>query len=374
MSSRTGRNDPCWCGSGRKYKHCHLHRADQAPRPLFEVADELRRANKAYCLHPQAGPGVCRGGIVRAHTVQRSGGLSRIARDGHVYRFASDLLALDKNNGTFPVTPVGVKQATTFTGFCALHDAATFRPLETQPFVASPEQVFLLGYRAVCRELYTKRWEAAVVPSHREADRGLAPLLQRAHQAHVDRLAFSMNAGLTDVEHTKAAYDDALLRGDFSRVSAYVLHFDRTPDVLCSGGCLLEADFAGNPLQREALSDPAARPAETSLSILPTDTGGAAVFCWLGHTEAGAAFTRSLDALADDGVGHAVVRFVFEFLENKVMAPSWWDGLPEAARQALTQRMMTALNPFVEREPTCLLDDGVRAVNWRVTARSVRML
>jgi hypothetical protein len=23
-----GRNDPCWCGSGRKYKNCHM-RADQ---------------------------------------------------------------------------------------------------------------------------------------------------------------------------------------------------------------------------------------------------------------------------------------------------------------------------------------------------------
>lgn len=20
-----GRNEACWCGSGRKYKHCHLH-------------------------------------------------------------------------------------------------------------------------------------------------------------------------------------------------------------------------------------------------------------------------------------------------------------------------------------------------------------
>ncbi|NTU82987.1 MAG: hypothetical protein HGA45_27075 [Chloroflexales bacterium] len=27
--ARPGRNDPCWCGSGRKYKHCHL-RADAA--------------------------------------------------------------------------------------------------------------------------------------------------------------------------------------------------------------------------------------------------------------------------------------------------------------------------------------------------------
>jgi preprotein translocase subunit SecA len=28
-----GRNDPCWCGSGKKYKHCHM-RQDQAARPV----------------------------------------------------------------------------------------------------------------------------------------------------------------------------------------------------------------------------------------------------------------------------------------------------------------------------------------------------
>jgi preprotein translocase subunit SecA len=28
---KVGRNDPCWCGSGKKYKHCHL-RSDQAGR------------------------------------------------------------------------------------------------------------------------------------------------------------------------------------------------------------------------------------------------------------------------------------------------------------------------------------------------------
>ncbi|MBX0328567.1 SEC-C domain-containing protein [Oscillochloris sp. ZM17-4] len=26
---KPGRNEPCWCGSGRKYKHCHLS-ADNA--------------------------------------------------------------------------------------------------------------------------------------------------------------------------------------------------------------------------------------------------------------------------------------------------------------------------------------------------------
>ena len=35
-SPTRGRNEPCWCGSGRKFKQCHLHRVE--PRPLEERA------------------------------------------------------------------------------------------------------------------------------------------------------------------------------------------------------------------------------------------------------------------------------------------------------------------------------------------------
>ncbi|MDE0462525.1 MAG: SEC-C domain-containing protein [Caldilineaceae bacterium] len=38
-NNRPKRNDPCWCGSGRKYKVCHM-RADakQGGAPVREVA------------------------------------------------------------------------------------------------------------------------------------------------------------------------------------------------------------------------------------------------------------------------------------------------------------------------------------------------
>lgn len=29
---RLGRNDPCWCGSGKKYKKCHLAADEKAGR------------------------------------------------------------------------------------------------------------------------------------------------------------------------------------------------------------------------------------------------------------------------------------------------------------------------------------------------------
>jgi hypothetical protein len=32
-TAKLGRNDPCWCGSGRKYKHCHLDHYELPPLP-----------------------------------------------------------------------------------------------------------------------------------------------------------------------------------------------------------------------------------------------------------------------------------------------------------------------------------------------------
>jgi hypothetical protein len=43
-----GRNDPCWCGSGRKYKQCHRDRAGQAP--LAERVDWLHHKARTYVL------------------------------------------------------------------------------------------------------------------------------------------------------------------------------------------------------------------------------------------------------------------------------------------------------------------------------------
>jgi preprotein translocase subunit SecA len=36
--SELGRNDPCWCGSGKKYKHCHMRKDEQARRARAAAA------------------------------------------------------------------------------------------------------------------------------------------------------------------------------------------------------------------------------------------------------------------------------------------------------------------------------------------------
>jgi hypothetical protein len=37
-----GRNDPCWCGSGKKYKQCHLALDEAKKRRAMEAACKVR--------------------------------------------------------------------------------------------------------------------------------------------------------------------------------------------------------------------------------------------------------------------------------------------------------------------------------------------
>jgi SEC-C motif len=42
---KLGRNEPCWCGSGKKYKKCHLDRENQPPVHPWEVDAFIRARN-----------------------------------------------------------------------------------------------------------------------------------------------------------------------------------------------------------------------------------------------------------------------------------------------------------------------------------------
>jgi hypothetical protein len=63
---------------------------------------------------------------------------------------------------------VGVKSASTFNGCCGLHDSTMFKPVETGQPGLSSENVFLLAFRALAYELFTK--QAALLSTSAEGN------------------------------------------------------------------------------------------------------------------------------------------------------------------------------------------------------------
>jgi hypothetical protein len=77
--SGLGRNHPCWCGSGRKYKVCHLHREQL---PLAERAAWLYQKAGADLLDGPSGPLLMEAAEARARYWDSPDALVRAIEDG----------------------------------------------------------------------------------------------------------------------------------------------------------------------------------------------------------------------------------------------------------------------------------------------------
>ncbi|MFH0772273.1 MAG: SEC-C metal-binding domain-containing protein [Candidatus Omnitrophota bacterium] len=154
---KLGRNEPCWCSSGKKFKKCHYGKEHDAPPTPEELKRLLKETfDKSYCLYSEAESGKCIGKIVKAHTIQRNGGLSKIAQNNHVYRIIPDSFRKPGMPRCI-LDSIGIKKASVFTGFCEYHDTQIFKPIEQFLFTGQQEQIFLLAYRPLCKEIFLKR-------------------------------------------------------------------------------------------------------------------------------------------------------------------------------------------------------------------------
>ncbi len=351
-SVKIGRDDPCWCGSKKEFKLCHCDRHTMIALKEYEIDQELAKIHtRQCCLHPSA-PDGCSPNIINGHTLQNHGQLNQIAIDGHVYGVYRRYMDYVKKKPPFQL--IGLDKASTFRFFCSEHDNATFRPIETQPIEFTPEQCFLLGYRALCRDVYLAARVLEEIPLYRERDRGKPLAEQQRIQANVTAEAENRKLRLKVVQDAKVHYDAVLQKKTFGDIRFSRFEIEPRPDILVSSALLPIYDFAGTLIPQLPLT--------ASLIALP-GSGGALVFAWhKQHGETSNAFVDSLLSLPATDLPHAITRLAFS-LENTFISPVWWESLPGATRLALENRFVAAM---AQDDVSALKDDGLRAVNWTV--------
>jgi hypothetical protein len=366
---KIGRNDPCWCGSGKKYKKCHLHRENEERIQPWQIDKEFKRVlEKRQCLAPDAWRKNCSFQISKAHTVPRSGSLARIARDGHVYSFPVKIQEKVKSGGTTKPQLMGINKASTFTGFCSEHDRSIFAPLETAPFTATPEQCFLLSYRAFARELFTKRAMASTMEFYRLMDSGLTVDDQEFVQTIAGALDEAHSLSDRDGKARKQVYDEILLAGSYHRVRAYVIEVKEAPPIMCSGGFCPEWDFEGHEMQD--LADFDRVPHLLTVTSFYGGHYGTIALCWLDEDDATCVhYVESLHRIGDEAVTDALISLLFTHFENIHLQPQWWEALPAGYRELIVKRRYEYAHPLTPLDAGFLMDDGLRFDPWSVVAR-----
>lgn len=309
------------------------------------------------------------GPVIRAHTIQRTGGLSPIAGEGHVYSFrpndARSLLRIGEGGPHL----VGLRRASTFTGFCGRHDTSLFRPLETAPVVPTREQSLLLMYRAICYELFQKRWLARLEPLYRSLDRGWPREHQYEWQAKITAFLRGAWYSERELQKLKATAEESIVGTHANDVRAFVVQFPRIPSISSTGILNPEFDFSGRRIQ--FLGPGAAQ--WVGFSLLPVQNGGVAVFSWLPGAEACAIrIVSGLTEMPAEKLADALIRFSFEMVANTYASPEWWEGLQGRDRDRLRRRMYTG--GVLTRDPNALCDDGLRLGDWGIPRQFTPLL
>jgi hypothetical protein len=347
-------NEPCWCGSGQKWKKCHRDRERQEPIHIFKLLDE-QRAEFAHgsCMHPDA-PKSCSRKIIRAHTVQRRGGLAAIAENGHVISGKKGFEEIFRNNGVIVPREVGVNHASTFMGFCDVHDDQLFAPIEKAPVTLDKQAAFLLSFRAVCYEYCMKQVAYRSVDIQRQLDEGRDFEFQCFLQQHLHIYREGVKRALRDLGGWKQTYDNAYRSGTYEDFSFYAVQFAQPLPIVACGAFHPEFDFGGNALQIITRGESGFGHVCFNLTVI--NGKSVAVIGRTGEPGGRAEqFCNSFKALPKIAMANAVFHLACEHLENTYFRPSWWGAQSDQAKQHLIDRFRSGMGASgPERQADCL--------------------
>ena len=333
---KIGRNDRCWCGSGIKYKKCHLNRSSQEPIKLWEAGKDFRDIfSFAICSSPTSFRKECSAQIIRAHTVPKSSSLKAIAKNGHVYGLKFTLENIRKYGGRLEPELIGVNQASTFTGFCKVHDNRIFEPIEKYEFKGTQKQCFLLAYRAFSRECYAKiamsNLTSNLMP---DLDKGCSEEAQQFIQIRSFLMNIGATSALKDNKFHKNRFDSMLESQSYGDCCAVIFEFNKPPPVMASGSVNPDFDFNGNRIQD--LGDFEVVPDLLSMSSFYDGKKGFIVMTWLNYCSAAPQkLVKSLLDKPETELETYLVQYMFKNFENCFISPDWWETINAANKQAI---------------------------------------
>ncbi len=373
---KIGRNDICWCGSGVKYKRCHLS-ADESPSGVADYDEHSRRQDaqrakefftssrtRLMCLCPPSMTKDCSTQIVRSHTVQRRRALSLIGENGKVLTMIPGNHAFFADNAD-PEEPheIYIRNASTMPTFCARHDQEIFRPIEADEIEPTFQQAFLFHYRAECRELYAKLSHGEAIRFADTVGPKVAAPMFALRQMESSMNQLSVAVGLSDIRRSKTALDRMLVQQNYAVRFAWLL-FAQQPQFVASGSAFPEIDFSGRPLQD--LSDMRVPARSVSVTCIPCRAGTGILFAWTdADDDIASKLIESLLAIPDEYKADAAARYIFAHLENTYLRPSWWRSLDPQDRKTIRALMASGFE--LSRDARLLTPDPSRIIfPWRL--------
>lgn len=323
------------------------------------LKDMKRLSGRGRCLHYAAGTRCSN--FIDAHSIQKSGQLFKIAERGHVIQLSADISILKQSGGRLAGKTIGVKDVSTFAGFCEIHDNELFEPIDNTSLIPTELQILLYAYRCLCKEYFVKENAAELMKKYS---------VHAENTKEQERIFKEMSRGTTlgfdNLKHHKSYFDNCLSEKSYQDIF-YVCFLSNDPwNIQVSGVLYPWYDFLGNELQDT--SDFEYVPELLTVFTAPTSQGWAYVLAWhVSSDKVCSQLVGSLTAWISNGYSlpDALLRFTFSSFENHAIRPSWWNKLNGDDREAIIDRATLMVAPNIPVPPDYLVYGLEGIANWK---------
>ncbi len=333
------------------------------PSYKFDISTFLKTykkfQNQGRCLHYDSNER-CRE-IINAHSIQRRRSLSEIAHKGHVYRLTSDISTLKKSKGKLAYQKRGINNVSTFLGFCKKHDNELFGPIDNYPLRPTDEQIFLYGYRSLCRELFVKENFLNSLKSQLSNIKNINNTIKNLLIDFRTKTAF----GLDNLKNHKSIYDNSLREKSYRDIR-YVLFISKEKPFMAFSGLIYpDFDFMGRQLQD--LGDHDSHLELITFCSAPTSTGWGFLFSWhKSSSNVCVDFMKSLATMmhANSKIDDLLFRMVISNCENHAISPQWWEKLSTNHKEQIIAGVSNMADIFAMTKQTYLVEGLEGMANW----------
>ena len=347
------RNKPCWCGSGKKYKKCHLVSDFQENENYIDI-DNLKKAEEfvnvikthidAYeqekCCAKDIGLGDCNGKIREACPVFRNLDLNEISSSGKIMKYVFDT-AVKKNEDEdedgkllLKAKEDDAESVSVFYGFCEKHDRNLFSCFENSDFTGRSDQCLAIACQNISRGLHCRNEGLLFRNIYYEINKIISPENQPSSDSITDDFILSYEEERKNVENMNNYFFRAMMKKEYEILQSLIIKFDVILPYVITDFWPAYIDIYNHKLQ-DVL---ATRPERIFMSSFTDKNCSYICMSWLDTDDApGKVIAEQIKNLSSDKQPEIILLMILMNSINIIFNPDWFEALNSDQRKLLDE-------------------------------------
>ncbi|MCR4030430.1 MULTISPECIES: hypothetical protein [Flavobacterium] len=273
----------------------------------------------------------CKGKIKQAHSIQRNGRLSIIESEVNknlsVYCFSH--FKSDEKNLISDLVPLGKKEASTFYGFCDLHDTNLFSPIENFPFdIDSQMHFFLHSYRSFAHSYHKKKEELNFWMNFEKTK--FDSIMYNEIKSYMQ---WGNNVALKELEKSKVYLDNAIENKNWESLEYLVYEKEGLYPFAVSSQMSPKVTYKGFPINNH--ENPSIPYENPMITFLPDNNSTIVIIAVFPHERKAVKLIRELEKLNDLKLEKAITSLIIANCENTFLSPLFWNKISKIGQQKL---------------------------------------